>query len=230
MKKAFKIIAGTFLIIVVSQGSLRSQSQWTYGLAGGLNLASMKITEVSGDPLQGDFGSRFSYNAGFFGEYGFNERMFFQLGFNIDQRGFTYKYSEQDNGADLTVKAPYFEVPLMFRYAFLNKDKFSLYAMAGPSFGFLIGGKIKGTRTDNGYVSDVDEKVSDTYTSSDLGIKVALGTEIPFADDQGAMFFDIRYYYGFTDNIRQAGYYKNTNLDANSQVLSFVIGVRGFVE
>ena len=167
---------------------------------------------------------------GLFGEYGFNDRMFFQIGFNIDQRGFTYQYTDNNSAADLTFKAPYLEVPLLFRYAFLRKETFSLYAMAGPSFGFLIGGKIKGTRTDNGYESDVDEKISNSYTSSDLGIKIALGTEIPFADEKGSIFFDVRYYYGFTDNIRQAGYYENTNLDANSQVLSFVIGLRGYVE
>lgn len=209
--------------------SAAGQPQWNYGLSGGINLASIHTEVLTGDELSGDFGIRTSYNAGFFGEYGLNEHIFFQLGFNFDQRGFTYKESSDNESVDLTVKAPYLEIPLMFRYAFLVRESFSLYAMAGPSFSFLIGGKIKGERSVNGVVADIDAKVNETYTSSDLGIKAAIGAEFPVANDMGAIFFDLRYYYGFTDHIRQAGYYESSNIDANAQVLSFVIGLRGFV-
>jgi hypothetical protein len=117
---------------------------------------------------------------------------------------------------------------MLFRYAFLNKEKFTIYAMAGPDIAFLIGGRIKGERVVNGVTAEINEKVSDAYTSSDFGIKAGLGAEFPVADDKGAIFFDMRYYYGFTDQIRNAGYYENSNLDANNQVISIVIGLRGY--
>ncbi len=223
MKVIVKIIIITIGIILIHSGA-RTQSDWNFGLNGGLNLAWVSTSAVTGDPLPGDFGKRLSYNIGLFAEYGFNERLYFQIGLNLDQRGFKYKESNPDKFVDITIKASYLEVPLLFRYAFIMEENFNIYVLGGPSFAYLAGGRIKDEKTGD------NKKVTDAYNSTDLGITVGLGAEFPFADDMGATFFDVRYYYGFTDNIRQAGYYESSNVDANSQVLSFVVGVRGYIK
>ena len=229
MKTLIKIIIISTALLFINTES-KSQSGWNFGLNGGLNLAWVNPTVLNGEPINGDFGKRLSYNAGIFAEYGFNNRLFFQIGFNIDQRGFKYKESSDNESVDVTIKAPYLEFPFLFRYAFIAKESFKIYGLAGPDIAFLIGGRIKGERTYNDETYDINNKVTDAYSTTDFGIKIGLGAEIPFADDKGATFFDVRYYYGFTDNIKQEGYYEYSNIDANSQVLSFVVGVRGFIE
>lgn len=230
MKTHIKILLPLLCFLFFIQVGANAQKGWNFGLNGGLNFSWVDAEVVNGDPLPGEFGTRFSYNVGLFGEYGFNERIFFQIGFNIDQRGFSYKESSDDKSVDVTVKAPYFEIPMLFRWAFINKESFGMYALAGPSFAFLVGGRIKGERTVNGEVYTIDTKVTDAYSTTDIGLKVGLGAEIPFADDQGATFFGVNYIYGFTDHIRQAGYYETSNVDARSNVVSFVVGVRGYIE
>ena len=76
----------------------------------------------------------------------------------------------------------------------------------------------------------VDNKVSDTYNSTAFGFKIGLGVEIPVADNRGATFFDVRYNIGISDVISQGGYYENSDIDATPQVLSFVVGVKGYIE
>lgn len=223
----FLIIA---ICIIFLNSETRGQSGWNFGLNGGLNLSWISISSVTGEPLPGDFGTRLSYNVGLFAEYSFNDRLHFQVGFNLDQRGFTYKESSDNESVDITLKAPYLEFPLVFRYAFLVKENFSLYGLAGPSIAYLVGGRIKGERVYNGVSSDINNKVSDSYNKTDLGIKVGLGAEIPFADDRGATFFDVRYNYGLSDNIKQGGYYQNSSINAHSQVISFIVGVRGYIQ
>jgi opacity protein-like surface antigen len=217
-----------FSCLLMLYPNLEAQSRWNYGLNGGMNLSSIYAEVLSGEPLPGEFGTRISYNAGFFGEYGFNKRLFFQLGFNFDQRGFSYKETTANSSIDITAKAPYLDIPMLFRYVFMDKENYALYAMAGPDIAFLIGGRIKGERIVNGVSADINEKLTDSNSSSDFGIKAGLGAEFAFAEDKGAVFFDLRYYYGFTDQIRKAGYYENSNLDANTQVISIVVGLRGY--
>ena len=230
MKPYIRTVVAIAGLLFLIQTTTYAQSRWNFGLNGGLNLAWVNAEVVTGDPLSGDIGKRLSFTAGLFAEYSFNHRFYFQTGFNIDQRGFKYKESEGNSSIDITIKAPYFEIPLLFRYAFIAKENFALYALAGPSFAFLVGGKIKGEKVIDGNSYEVNDKVTESHTSTDIGIKFGLGAEIPFADQKGATFFDLRYNYGLTDHIRQAGYYETSNVDANSHVISFVVGVRGYSE
>jgi hypothetical protein len=229
MKNLMKIIFLVVLTVFLIKPS-QSQQGWNFGLTGGLNLAWISQPTVTGTPVEGSFGKRLSFNAGLFAEYGFNRRLYLQMGLNFDQRGFTYKESDANSSTDLTVRAHYLEVPFLMRYAFIAKEKIDIYGLLGPSFGFLTGGRIVGTNTVNGVEGTIDNKISDTYNSTAFGIKIGLGFEIPIADDRGATFFDVRYNVGLGDNIKQGGYYEDTNIDATSQVLSFVVGVKGYIE
>lgn len=205
-----------------------AQKGWVFGMDGGLNFSWVNIRVLTGNPLTGDLGTRLTYRAGLFAEYDLNRHIGLQLGLYIENRGFTYKENEDNMELDIRIKAPYLEVPLIFRYTFLAREKFGLYALAGPSFAYLIGGRIKGERKVNETVYTINDKVTDSHSKTDIGIKTGLGVEFPFPGNTGATFFDIRYNYGLTDHIRQAGYYNNSNLDANSHVISVVVGVRGF--
>jgi len=207
-----------------------AQEGWNFGLSGGLNLAWISQPTVTGEPLEGEFGKRLTYNVGLFAEYGFNLRLFIQTGINYDRRGFTYTEGDKTNGTDAVLKANYLEVPFLFRYNFIEKETFDLYLLAGPSFAFLTGGKVKGTNYVNGEEGDIDYKITDSYNSSAYGFKLGLGAEIPFSDNQGATFFDLRYNFGLGDVIKQGGYYYDNEIDASQQVLSFVVGVRGYIE
>ena len=221
------IFASLFLFL---SGTAMSQEGWGFGLSGGLNMAWISQPEVTGQPLKGDFGSRLSYNVGLFAEYGFNLRLFLLTGINYDQRGFTYKEGDKTNGTNATLKARYMEIPLLLRYNFLEKETFDIYLLGGGSFAFLTGGKVTGSDYTNGEESSIDNKITDSYNSSSFGIKLGLGAEIPFADNKGATFFDLRYNVGLSDVISQGGYYENSDIDAIPQVLSFVVGVKGYIE
>lgn len=228
MKDFVKILIITLGIILIHSGSM-AQNGWNFGLKGGLNMAWISTPEVSGDPLPGTFGTRTSYNVGLFAEYGFNKHIYFQMLMNFDGRGFSYKESEGNNSTDITIRANYLEIPLLIRYAVPVSDKFDIYGLLGPSIAYLIGGRIVGEKTVNGEVGEVNNKITDSYNSTAFGIKAGLGVEIPFADDKGATFFDVRYNYGFGHDIKQGGYYESSNINANSQVISFVVGVRGYL-
>lgn len=228
-----KTITKTFLLIslfIFLTNITHAQEGWNFGLSGGLNMSWISQPEVTGEPLEGDFGSRLSYNVGLFAEYGFNPRLFLLTGINYDQRGFTYKDGDKTTGTDATLKARYLEVPLLLRYNFLEKETFDLYFLGGGSFAFLTGGKVTGSNYVNGEEGSIDYKITDSYNSSSFGIKLGLGAEIPFADNRGATFFDVRYNFGLSDVITQGGYYESTEIDALPQVLSFVVGVKGYIE
>ncbi|MCK5078335.1 MAG: PorT family protein [Bacteroidales bacterium] len=230
MKNLIKYIIITCFFFSITALNLNAQEGWNFGLKGGLNMAWISAPDVIGDPLPGTFGTRTSFNAGLFAEYGFNEHLYFQVLLNLDQRGFSYNESEGNKSADITLRASFLEVPLLIRYAIPVSDKFDIYGLLGPSFAYLIGGRVVGEKMVNGVSGEVNNKITDNYNTTDFGIKAGLGIEIPFADDKGATFFDVRYNYGFGDNIKQGGYYENSNIDANSQVLSFVVGVKGYIE
>jgi len=228
MRTIRTLIAIAFFII--ASNATQAQEGWNFGLSGGLNMSWISQPKVTGEPLNGDFGSRLSYNVGLSAEYGFNLRFFLLTGINFDQRGFTYKEGDKTNGTDATLKATYLEVPLLFRYNFLEKETFDIYLLAGPSFAYLTGGKVTGSNYVNGVEGTIDNKITDSYNSTSFGLKFGLGAEIPFAENKGATFFDIRYNVGLGDVIKQGGYYENTDLDATPQVLSFVVGVKGYIE
>ncbi len=225
-----RTITAIIFLLFLSLPETKAQDGWNFGLSGGLNIAWISQPTVTGEPLDGTFGSRLTYNVGLFAEYGFNERFFMQMGLNFDQRGFTYKESDGNKSTDVTLKAHYLEVPFLFGYTFIEKEKFDLYGLLGPSFAYLTGGRIKGENVVNGVEGEIDQKITDTYNSTAFGIKIGLGFEVPFADKQGATFFDVRYNFGLGDNINQNGYYEDTSVKATSQVLSFVVGVRGYIE
>jgi hypothetical protein len=230
MKNLIKPIIITCFFFIMTALCLHAQEGWNFGLKGGLNLAWISTPEVSGDPLPGTFGTRTSYNVGLFAEYGFNKHLYFQVLMNFDRRGFSYKDSEGNNSTDITIRANYLEIPLLLRYAIPVSDKFDIYGLLGPSIAYLISGRIVGENTVNGVVGDVDNKITDSYNSTSFGIKVGLGVEIPFAEDKGATFFDVRYNYGFGHDMKQGGYYEHSSINANSQVVSFVVGVKGYIE
>lgn len=225
-----RTITAIIFLLLLSLPATKAQEGWNFGLSGGLNMAWISQPKVTGKPLDGDFGSRFSYNVGLFAEYGFNYRFFLQIGLNFDQRGFSYKEGDKTKGTDAVLKASYLEVPFLFRYNFIEKETFDLYFLGGPSFAYLIGGKAKGSNYVNGEEDLIDYKITDSYNSTAFGIKLGLGAEIPFADNKGATFVDVRYNVGLGDNIKQGGYYENTEVDATSQVFSIVVGVKGYIE
>ncbi len=230
MKTPIMIFLPLIFLLLLLQPEAKAQDGWNFGLKGGLNMSWISTPEVSGEPLSGTFGTRTSYNVGLFAEYGFNKHLYFQIPMNYDRRGFSYKESEGNNSTDITIRANYLEIPLLIRYAVPVSDKVDIYGLLGPSIAYLVGGRIVGEKTVNGVVGDVNNKITDSYTTTAIGIKAGLGIEIPFADDKGATFFDVRYNYGFGHDMKQGGYYESSTISANSHVVSFVVGVKGYIE
>jgi dTDP-4-dehydrorhamnose reductase len=70
------------------------------------------------------------------------------------QKGFKYKYKEPGYEDEATYNLNYIELPILAKVKF---GKF--HAEAGPSFGYGIGGKYKGTYTDQGQSEDYDGKI-----------------------------------------------------------------------
>jgi hypothetical protein len=94
-----------------------------------------------------------------------------------------YKIEDAASVGDITTTLNYIELPLLARVNFGGSIK--LFAFAGPSIGYLIGG----TYEDDNGEQDVTDYLDDTEVSGHIGFGFGLGT----------LELDIRYMAGLSD-------------------------------
>lgn len=112
------------------------------------------------------------------------------------QKGSEQTLFEDPNNSDTKTEREtvlnYFEIPVLAKYSFSIGEGPELFAIAGPSFGIGLGGKIK--QTD---MPEIDvEFEDDQFTNFD--VSVALGAGILLPVGPGNLVFDIRYLLGLT--------------------------------
>ena len=152
MKKIFT------LVVLLATMAVAAQAQVKFGVKGGLNLTSMKLSKDVVDK---------SNQAGFF----IGPTVKFTLpvvGLGIDAAALYDQRSAKSDGE--TIKQQSIQVPVNLRYGIGLGSTASIYLFAGPQFGFNIGDKT---------FSSVDSATKDvtnwTLKSSNLSANVGLG-------------------------------------------------------
>jgi hypothetical protein len=188
-----------FLIVAASTGFAAQAQQSSFGPSIGLNYAWLSdLDNTSGRP---------SYNLG----VTYTHSIIENAGLGIDLRYSEEGSKQEVTGVELTTKLNYVRVPIKFIYFFgqLEKD-FRPKLFAGPTMGFLIGGKSQ-LRSETG-TTEVDSK--DYYESVDLGLNFGTGFNYRLAE---AMWlnFGVAYTHGFVNVVKSGPEAFNRNVNVN---------------
>ena len=157
MKKFFTTLAVALMLMTVP-----AQAQLKFGLTGGLNMTQMSYSE----DLVEDTASN---KTGFFvGPTVTFTLPVIGLGFDAsalyDQRS-----AESKNSAETTtIKSKSIQVPINVRYGIGLGSMASVFAFAGPQFGFNIGDKTQA----------LDEYTEWTLKSSNMSVNLGLGAMV----------------------------------------------------
>ncbi|BAP31576.1 uncharacterized protein CHSO_2539 [Chryseobacterium sp. StRB126] len=154
MKKLFIGVAFAGSLFINAQEKTKSSSPITFGVKAGLNASTISRSDdryyESGDHNDEDK-LKVGFQAGVFVNIPVAEKfsiqpelLFSQLGSKVEE---TYSYYSSNYGfkSNFEYKANlnYLTLPVMVQYNILPQ----LYVEAGPEFGYLLGGKIKGDDT-----------------------------------------------------------------------------------
>ena len=152
MKKFFT------LVVLLATMTVAAQAQVKFGVKGGLNLTSMKLSKDIVDK---------SNQAGFF----IGPTIKFTLpvvGLGIDAAAL---YDQRNAKVDdETIKQKSIQIPVNVRYGFGLGSTASLFVFAGPQFGFNVGDK------DFSSINNATNTISNmTLKSSNLSANIGLG-------------------------------------------------------
>ncbi len=150
-----------------------------------------------------------TYNIGGKMVYSFDSRWGVSADLRYSSEGATVG-ADTDN--KLVVRANYIRLPLQGIYFFGQLgDRVRPKVSLGPSFGFLVGGKIKSYE---GGQKTTEAKTSDFVESFDLGATVAGGLNFRLAPGTW-LNAELAYYLGLLNVSKTAGDAKNRNLALN---------------
>ena len=203
MKKVLCIAAMAILGLV----NLNAQDV-KFGAKAGLNLSNVSAEQLDED-------NKVGFNFGAFAQIGLSEKITFQPELLFSSQGYKSEISEPDNEYFFEQKLEfnYLNVPLMFRYAVLDK----LGLEFGAQFGFLLSAKGEGEETLRGETTTFDQDVKEFLKSTDFGFNFGASYDVSENIIIGA-----RYNLGLSD-------IRDENLDTNkvsNTVFSFSLGYR----
>lgn len=159
-----------------------SYAQWNIGGLLNINNANVKVDP---HPSSEDYSSRIVLGIGavldrpITGQLDLHAQpMYLQKGSKVD-----------DSGNEVLFKTAYFELPVMIRYNFQTAGIVTPYAMAGPTFGYLLSAKFEAGGDES------DRK--DEFKSADFGVGFGGGAKIP--KDNLEFFAEARYVLGLAN-------------------------------
>lgn len=191
MKKLFIGLAIAGSLIVNAQEKTKSSSPITFGVKGGLTASTISRS----DDRYYEYGEhndedklKVGFQAGVFVNIPVAEKfsiqpelLFNQLGSKVEERYYHYaSNSSFKHSSEYTVNLNYLALPVMVQYNILPQ----LYVEAGPEFGYLLGGKVKGddittmttgNSTTTSRESYSDDLPMDLYRRFNFGIGVGAG-------------------------------------------------------
>lgn len=202
MKRLRGILLVTFLFTTCSM------AQISFGVKGGLNLAT-----VGGADVSSIVKSRTGFTAGAYLEVSLPflftlqpEALYSTRGFVVEQ---TYTLAIQPSTFKTTYTYSYLEIPVLVKYSLpIPVMKPSLYV--GPDVGILMNAK---SRYEEPGSPAVDSDVKSTVTSTDYSVVVGASAHVLVAD------VDVRYILGLrsTDAVNKAAIY--------NRVWSVMVGI-----
>ncbi|WP_160137736.1 porin family protein [Chryseobacterium sp. c4a] len=229
MKKLFVGLAFAGSLFINAQEKAKSSSPIKFGVKAGINATTMSRSDYSfsNGYQNNDEKLKVGFNAGVFVNIPVAEKfsvqpelLFSQLGSKSEIRNKT-SYGNQTSTMEANYKTNlnYIVLPLMVQYNILPQ----LYVEAGPEFGLLLGGKVKGdmtiTERSGNYTfsesGNFSEKIDmDQFNRFNFGIGIGAGYY--FTPQFGVT---ARFVAGLTDVI------KNSNSDYKSRNNAFQVGV-----
>ncbi len=173
-----------FVLLLALCIVLPASAQVHLGVLGGLNLANLSV-----DPDEGvDFSSRTAFGFGGVLDYDLGEYIALHLEPMYLQKG----TETTEDGVDVEFKLAYLELPLLFKYTFGTSDT-KPYVMAGPTIGFNLSAKVKGS--EGGVSAEID--IKDETKSIDFGLGFGAGVSLPMGNN--SIFVEARYALGLTN-------------------------------
>jgi len=153
----------------------------SYGVKGGLNLASVKGKDVEGTSTLVGFHGGVQTNIPLTGSFTLQPELFYSA------EGTKMKVEMQGDGDEIiegTAKTHlnYLNLPVLLQYQHAS----GAFAVTGPQIGYLLSAKVK--------MSGVSEDVKESFNKINLGWTLGVGYVIP-ATSFG---IDVRYNFGLT--------------------------------
>lgn len=186
------------LVISTLMFASTASAQVGVGIKAGVNLATIDgFNDANASATQRTgvvFGGHMTF--------GLSPMFAFQPEVLFSMQGTKLHFTAGGVSSDATTKVDYVQVPLLLRLGNSSKDHASVYAVAGPSLGFLV-------RASQG---DID--IKDNLKSTDVGIVTGVGVSVT------RLQFEARYTWGLMDlNKTESGGSKQ------NRVLSFLVGL-----
>jgi Outer membrane protein beta-barrel domain len=183
-----KIICGLLgclsLLAALTASGLASSDRGFSGYGPILGMSLAKQCEK-------DFSNSFKLGLalGGFVTYKFNSRLSLMGQLLFVQKGFRYSAMDVFGPYDSRLTLSYLELPILARYTF-GSGTFRYFALAGPAFGFKLGGKFS-TEWD---VETYESTDMSHYKGMDLGLVLGAGLGYPLCS--GWLMFDLRFTWG----------------------------------
>lgn len=188
-----------FAIVALSTGFFAQAQQSSLGPSVGLNYAWLSDRDnTTGRP---------SFNIGLTYTYSIIQNG----GLGIDLRYSEEGTKQEVNGVELTTKLNYVRLPIKFFYFFGQlEDNFRPKIFAGPSLGFLVGGKSE-IASEFG-TTEVDSK--DYFENFDVGVNAGLGFNYRLVESIW-LNFGVAYTHGLTNVVKSGPETFNRNVNVN---------------
>lgn len=180
----------------------------TFGIRGGLNVASMSMKDDS------NYKSRAGFNAGVAVDFPIMESFYIQSGLYYTTKGFKFEYGYEGYEFEDKLNIGYLEIPILASYRYNFNDANQLQFNFGPYFAYGLHGKVKEKETYRGrtYEEDYDwYKDNDNTKRFDMGLQLGLGVTLA-----KHYYVGLAYEFGLISQVKDSdGYFKTRNFMVN---------------
>ena len=191
---------------------LRLEAQTYFGLRGGVNFANVSTTKDGSISKERVVGG----NVALYFDFPVGSKIAIQPEVNFIQKGYKEeRYLTRLNYWDATVLLKYKYNMVVKRKVAKKKEKFIVYAIAGPYVGEASSGKRKDLIF--GGVEDIRFRYRGEIQKFNLGMLFGGGLYVPFSR-RGNWVFDIRYNLGLSnlnESIYSSGWLRNRGIIIN---------------
>ncbi|MFK8102710.1 MAG: porin family protein [Saprospiraceae bacterium] len=174
-----------------------SFAQLSVGVRGGVNFATQSISgdDASSLSLDGITGLFIAIPV----EIGITENFSVQPELTYLQKGSSFSFDILGFNTESSTTLNYFELPVLAKYKFVKTDDLGVYAAAGPTFGYALGGEskvsIQGVEETTDF--DFDAEENEDFNRFDLGLSLGAGVE--YKAGPGSIVLDLRYVLGLSN-------------------------------
>ena len=211
--------------MLFTTAAVMAQSQ--FGVKAGFNVATVNQDTDFGEDVDEPW--RPGFNIGLASQFRVSEVFAVAPEISYTQRGYLYEFG---TGGEYNIRYDYVNVPVLFRLNF--GDILKGYVNAGPTFGYLLSGKLKAEGEILGEQYAIDEKLnfdSDGENEWDLDANRfefggSIGGGIMLDTEGGSFLIDLRYTQGFTNiaNVDESD--GNKNQEVSVSLIYLVPSVR----